>query len=90
MESAALVVPFVVSGAPLQAVQQPQCGRFSAGVEQLPETPAKLRVGCFGDGTKHLPATLRAGRFSDGMEHSPGAPGSLRLGSFADGYQRTI
>jgi hypothetical protein len=90
MESAAFVVPVVVSRTPLQVVQQPRCGRFSAGVEQLPETPAKFRVGCFGDGMRHLSTALRAGRFSDGMEHSPGAAGSLRLGSFADGYQRTI
>jgi hypothetical protein len=90
MESAALVVPVVVSGIPLQAAQHPRCGRFSAGIEDLPETPAKLRVGRFSDGMEHLSATpvvLRAGRFSAGMEH---APGTLRSGSFADGYKRTV
>jgi hypothetical protein len=90
MESAALVVPVVVSDMPLQAVQQPRCGRFSAGIERLPETPAKGRIGCFSDGMRHRPARLRVGRFSDGMERAPGTPGSLRSGSFADGYQRTV
>lgn len=93
MESAALVVPVVVAGIPLQDVQQLPCGRFSAGIEHLPETPAKVRVECFSEGMRHLratQATLCEGRFSDGLERAPGAPGSLRSGSFADGYQRTV
>ena len=47
-------------------------GRFSEGLEQLPETARKLRQGRFSDGMERLPATrddtLHRGRFSEGME----------------------
>jgi hypothetical protein len=46
-------------------------GRFSSGMEQLPETDRKIRVG----------------RFSDGVEGTNLAPEKLRPGSFADGYE---
>ncbi len=32
-----------------------QCGRFSTGIEQLPETPSTVRVGSFGDGSEQIP-----------------------------------
>lgn len=52
------------------AVQHRYVRRFSAGIEQLPDTPDKRRIG----------------RFSSGIEQLPDAPDKLRRGSFADGY----
>ena len=52
------------------AVQQPYVRGFSAGNEQMPDAPDKLRLG----------------RFSSGIEQLPDAPDKLRRGSFADGY----
>jgi hypothetical protein len=37
----------------LVAVAPPQ-GRFSTGIEQLPETPSHLRVGSFADGYEQV------------------------------------
>jgi nucleotide-binding universal stress UspA family protein len=62
-------------------------GRFSTGIEQLPDSPTKLRSGRFSNGIEHFPDTpskLRAGRFSEGIEKLALAPASLRRGSFAD------
>jgi nucleotide-binding universal stress UspA family protein len=70
-----------------RAVRQPQIGRFSVGVEQLPDTPGKLRVGRFSAGTEQrLRGGLRTGRFSEGIEQLPRTPSRLRRGSFANGY----
>jgi hypothetical protein len=52
------------------AVGQQHVGRFSGGIEQLPDTPSKERMG----------------RFSEGIERLPRPPSSLRRGSFANGY----
>jgi len=65
-----------------------RAGRFSTGIEQLPESPDKLRSGRFSTGIEQLPDTpskLRAGRFSEGVEKLPRTPARLRRGSFADG-----
>jgi hypothetical protein len=55
----------------VELVSVPRCGRFSTGIERLPETSAKQR----------------SGRFSTGIERLPETPGALRLGSFADGFE---
>jgi hypothetical protein len=65
-------------------------GRFSEGIEQLPETPGKLHFGRFSEGIEQLPeipGKLHLGRFSEGMEQLPGTARNLRRGSFADGYE---
>ena len=69
------------------AVGQQHVGRFSEGIEQLPDTPSKRRVGRFSAGIEQRPhGKLRRGRFSEGIEQLPGAPSKLRRGSFATGY----
>jgi hypothetical protein len=63
-------------------------GRFSEGMEQLPETPGKRHVGHFSEGMEQLPKTpgnRHVGRFSEGIEQLPQSDWNLRLGSFADG-----
>jgi nucleotide-binding universal stress UspA family protein len=65
-------------------------GRFSKGIEQLPDSPDKLRRGRFSNGIEQLPDTpskVRAGRFSEGIEHLPRTPARLRRGTFADGCE---
>jgi nucleotide-binding universal stress UspA family protein len=65
-------------------------GRFSTGIEQLPDSPDKLRSGRFSTGIEQLsdtPSKLRAGRFSEGIEQLPRTPARLRRGSFADGCE---
>jgi hypothetical protein len=50
---------------------QERRGRFSTGIEQLPDSPDKLRSGRFSNGVEQLPDTpskLRARRFSEGIE----------------------
>jgi hypothetical protein len=73
----------------LEAAAAPnRAGRFSTGIEQLPESPDKLRSGRFSNGIEQLPDTpskVRAGRFSEGIEKLPRTPARLRRGSFADG-----
>ena len=62
-------------------------GRFSEGIEQLPETPSKRRVGRFSAGIEYRRQGKRPkGRFSEGIEQLARTPRSLRRGSFADGY----
>jgi nucleotide-binding universal stress UspA family protein len=71
------------------AVEHERTGRFSQGLEQLPQTPSKLRQGRFSDGIEALPATpdkLQRGRFSEGIEQLPETAATVRRGSFADGY----
>jgi hypothetical protein len=61
-------------------------GRFSTGIEQLPDSPDKCRVGRFCDGIARAPKTpdrLPVGRFCTGIERTP-TPASRRVGSFAD------
>jgi hypothetical protein len=68
-----------------------QCARFSRGVERLPDSAAKRRVGRFCDGIARPVAAvseLPVGRFSVGMEREPATPRTLRQGSFADGYEQ--
>jgi hypothetical protein len=67
-------------------------GRFSEGLEQLPELPSKLHVGHFSEGTEQLHAAEDAGhrrRFSEGMERvaEDAALWKLHRGSFADGFE---
>jgi hypothetical protein len=69
------------------AVGQQPVGRFSEGIEQLPDTPSKRRVGRFSAGIEQRPhSKLRKGRFSEGSERLPRTPSTLRRGSFATGY----
>lgn len=73
------------------AVEENRRGRFSKGIEQLPDNPDKLRRGRFSNGIEQLPTTpskLRAGRFSEGIEQLPRTSARLRRGSFADGCER--
>jgi hypothetical protein len=77
-----------LSGVPVESTPRFPVGRFSTGVEQLPDSPDKCRVGRFCDGIEQLPDSLdkcRVGRFCDGIERSA-KPSSRRVGSFADGY----
>ena len=46
-------------------------GRFSEGIERLPEGASSDRVGTF----------------ADGAARNPGAPATARVGSFADGQR---
>ena len=72
------------------AAEPSRAGRFSTGIERLPESPDKLRSGRFSNGIEQLPDTpskMRAGRFSEGIEKLPRTPARLRRGSFADGCQ---
>jgi nucleotide-binding universal stress UspA family protein len=65
-------------------------GRFSEGIERLPDTPAKRRRGRFSTGIEEVPATPskpHVGRFSQGSEQLPETAAKLRLGSFADGHE---
>jgi hypothetical protein len=65
-----------------------EVGRFSEGLEALPQTPDKLHRGRFSEGVEQLPETplkRHPGRFSDGLEMVPETPAKLRRGTFADG-----
>jgi hypothetical protein len=80
-----------VSRSPREArtVSAPYCGRFSRGIERLPDTAAKRRIGRFCDGIARPIAPqseLPVGRFSVGMERK--RPRTLRQGSFANGYEQ--
>jgi hypothetical protein len=74
----------------LSEIQSIHLGRFSEGMEQLPETPGKRHVGRFSEGLEQLPETpgkRHVARFSEGMEQLPQNEWNLRLGSFADGLR---
>ena len=91
MESARLtahVADVALYSVPAEATSTPPLGRFSTGIEQLPDGPGKRRVGRFCDGIAQAPETsheLPVGRFSTGIERAA-TPSSRRVGSFADGY----
>ena len=71
-------------------VDENRLGRFSTGIERLPDSPDKRRRGRFSNGIEQLPdtpSTLRPGRFSEGVEQLPRTPARLRRGSFADGCE---
>lgn len=66
------------------AAEPNRSGRFSTGIEQLPDSADKLRRGRFSNGIEQLPDTpskLRAGRFSEGIEKLPRTPARLRRGT---------
>jgi hypothetical protein len=89
MESAAVTFEFVRSDAAVRFTRSSACGRFSTGIEQLPDAPSTQRLGRFCDGIARADgAVARVGRFSTGIERSE-TPAMLRVGSFADGYERT-
>jgi hypothetical protein len=75
--------------APHGDVGDEPCGRFSFGIERLPDSEAKHHVGRFCDGIAApvVDGNLRVGHFSTGVERDPVAPSVLRHGSFADGYE---
>src|SRR5918995_1146579 len=59
------------NGEAVEQLRRMHLGRFSEGVEQLPETPRKLHVGRFSEGVEQLPETpgkLHVGHFSEGVE----------------------
>ena len=92
MESAALTAHVTDGffGAPAATASPARGGRFSTGLEQLPDSPDSRRVGRFCDGIAQAPVDSRelpVGRFSTGMERAK-TPGSCRVGSFADGHGR--
>jgi hypothetical protein len=69
------------------AVGQQHVGRFSGGIEQLPDTPSKRRIGRFSAGIEQCSqGSLCVRRFSEGIERLPRPLSSLRRGSFANGY----
>ena len=62
-------------------------GRFSQGVERLPESPRRSRRGRFYAGMDQLPESpdkSRRGHFGRGVEQLPARPASLHVGSFGD------
>jgi nucleotide-binding universal stress UspA family protein len=64
-------------------------GRFSTGIEQLPDTPAKRREGRFSNGFEQRPVTpdkLHIGSFSDGIAQMPQTVAARRVGSFSDSH----
>jgi hypothetical protein len=66
-------------------------GRFSRGLEALPQTADKLHRGRFSAGLEQLPETPRKrhpGRFSEGLETVHTTATLLQRGSFADGVAR--
>ena len=85
MESAALIahVADVFSDIPAATASPGQVGSFSTGMEQLPNSPAKRRIGRFCDGIAQTPPSSRelpVGRFSTGMEQLPRQPGQAAGG----------
>ena len=75
----------------LTEVLSAHVGRFSEGIEQLPENPGKMRQGRFSDGIGRrddVPGKLHIGRFSQGSEQLPETVTKLRTGSFADGLEK--
>jgi hypothetical protein len=73
------------------AVKDTTAGRFSTGIEQLPDTPSKRRKGRFSDGIEpraRSRGTLSVGSFGDGIAHEPATGAARRVGSFADSDER--
>jgi hypothetical protein len=67
-------------------------GRFSRGIEQLPDTPDKRAVGRFSRGIEQLPDTPDkrvVGRFSRGIEQLPDTPEKRAVGSFSQGIEHS-
>jgi hypothetical protein len=90
MESAVVVVD-VAAVERAEPVVAPRCGRFSTGMERLPETSGTPRVGRFSHGIEQLAGSSsreRVGRFSSGVERWPDASDRLPPGSFADGHDQ--
>jgi hypothetical protein len=74
---------------PMLPVNNGTAGRFSTGIEQLPDSPAKRREGRFSDGFEQRPVTrdkLHIGSFSDGIAQLPEAAAARRVGSFSDSH----
>jgi hypothetical protein len=70
------------------AIDEAHVGRFSAGLERLPATAAKLHRGRFSQGLERLPESARKrrpGRYADGLDHEIDA---LHRGTFAEGLTR--
>lgn len=73
------------------AVKEVAVGRFSTGIEQLPDTPSKRRKGRFSNGIEERARTrgaLHVGSFGDGIAHRPPTAAARRIGSFADSLER--
>ena len=71
------------------AAKDGTAGRFSTGIEQLPDIPVNRREGRFSTGIEQLPgtpATRHQGLFSNGIEQRPEAASTARVGSFADAH----
>jgi hypothetical protein len=54
MESAVFSVA-VIADVHVEFTDVPRCGRFSTGIERLPETPSTMHVGSFADGYEQIP-----------------------------------
>jgi hypothetical protein len=79
MESAVLTADVVTVELRTEVFAVPRCGRFSIGIEQLPETAAKSCIGRFSTGVEQLAensAAVRVGRFSTGIELAADADGA--------------
>jgi hypothetical protein len=90
MESAAITVDVLAARLSAERILLPRCGRFSTGIERLPDTAAKARIGRFSDGIEQRAGgrdRARTGRCSTGIERWPDAHERSRVGSFADGYE---
>lgn len=84
-----LVIEHKAYDSALEDIRTRRRGRFSAGIEQLPETARKLHVGRFSEGSEQRRETirrLRVGHFGEGNEQLPTTKRKLRRGSFADGF----
>jgi hypothetical protein len=84
-----LVIEHKAYDSALEDIRTRRRGRFSAGIEQLPETTRKLRVGRFSEGSEQRRETVRrlhVGHFGEGTEQLPTTKRKLRRGSFADGF----
>ena len=67
--------------------------RFSEGIEQLPDTPAKQLTGRFSSGIEqspHTPEKTVTRRFSEGIEQLPDTPDKRAVGRFSEGIEQGI
>lgn len=65
-------------------------GRFSQGIEQLPDTREKRRIGRFSRGierTPDTPAKTMPRRFSQGIEALPDTPEKRAVGRYSRGIE---
>jgi hypothetical protein len=87
MNIAVSVNMVIVDDVPVILGAAVRMGRFSDGMDALPENASKQRLGCFSDGLTQMrdgAVTESIGRFSTGIEHHLAPRSRMRVGSFAD------